>query len=97
MTPTVPLARAIGTSGKFARRRLVFVDPDGPDPVRVRWWQDRAYRWDCRMCGRQRDVECVHVFAAALLLAEEMFGLTRMPDLEATTDPDSFTEETNNV
>jgi hypothetical protein len=67
------------------RDRVVFV-VEGGGQVRVRWHLGRRRRWSCDACGLMDSAACVHTFAAALLLAEDVLGLRRVPELEATTN-----------
>lgn len=63
--------------------RLVRVDD--PEHARgvvlVRWKLGRREPWRCPVHGPQSAAECPHTFAAGLLLAENLLGLTRMPEL----------------
>lgn len=54
---------------------------DGRREVRVRWRMARDEPWRCDACGPMATADCDHVFAAALLIAEEHLGLTRIPAL----------------
>jgi hypothetical protein len=59
-----------------SRSRLVRVtDPiTGSVPVWLR--SNRGQIWHCSACGPMVRADCAHAFAAALLLADEMLGLT---------------------
>lgn len=78
--PSVLPARIVRPSSRQRTDRLVIVaDPDGE--VEVRWRLGRADPWRCGAHGPQPRVACAHAFAAALLLADDLLGLTRVPEL----------------
>lgn len=70
----------------IARQHHVTVDDPDVGGVSVRWFGDREARWRCGIDGDQSEPDCAHTFAAALLLAEHVFGLTRVPELNPTPD-----------
>lgn len=79
--PPVPPARLLArfTPGGVPE---VFVGvTDSGREVRVRWRMARGEPWRCDACGPMATADCLHVFAAALLLAEEFLGLSRIPSL----------------
>ena len=63
-----------------AHTRVLVVTDDDVD-VTVQWHYQRgpsqpAHRFNCYECGRaERANGCVHTFAAALVLADELLGL----------------------
>lgn len=71
--------------GDAVRGALVTVHDDGQD-IPVRWRLGRYETWRCDVCGPQPRPTCPHTFAAALRLAEELFGLTRAPELQPFTN-----------
>jgi len=82
MTTIALSAQAIGRPGGTSLTRLVFVLDDG-EHVRVRFDARKpSRRWECGIHGRQPDPVCVHTFSAALLLAEQLLGLTRVAELQ---------------
>ena len=81
MTTEIPAARI--TARYRAPEVFVAVD-DAAGEVRVRWRLGRAEPWRCDACGAMSTTDCAHVFAAALLLAEEFLGLTRLTELDPT-------------
>lgn len=83
MAPVLP-ARLVGAEPrKFTDRLVIVTDPD-VGPVNVRWSLGRAQAWRCRECGPMSHTDCLHTFAAAVLLAEHLLGLTRSPELQGT-------------
>lgn len=80
LMPEIPAARIVAQY----RAPEYFVTVDDPDAgeVRVRWRLYRAEPWRCDACGSMATTDCLHTFAAALLLGEQFFGLTRLPELE---------------
>jgi hypothetical protein len=66
---------------KSLDRRVVIQDPEA-GPVTVRWQLGREQPWRCSDCGPMTDAECQHTFAAGLVLAEQLLGLTRLPEYE---------------
>jgi hypothetical protein len=85
--PEVLTARLLPPNRDESRRVMVD-DPAGP--VAVRWFPDSGHRrWRCRLHGDQDQTECPHTFAAAVLLAEQLLGLARIPDLDPTAQKGS--------
>lgn len=72
----------------FPGRRIDYLalvtDPDLGE-VRVKWRHGHPTPWRCDACGTQQAVECLHTFSAAVTLAEELLGLTRIPELAPAT------------
>lgn len=67
------------------RARFVLVDdPDYEDGVVVRWRFAQPDPWRCPVDGHMTTADCAHTFAAALLIAEQLLGLTRVPELHPT-------------
>jgi hypothetical protein len=81
MTAPVPAARVVA---RYAATELFVTVDDPAGAVRVRWRLGRAQPWRCDSCGPQTTTACVHTFAAGLLLAEDLLGLTRLPELDPT-------------
>lgn len=80
---TVFIAHLHSPEAGALRHHLTVFDPD-IGGVSVRWFGDREARWRCRKDGDQIEPDCAHTFSAALHLAEHLFGLTRMPELNPT-------------
>ena len=70
------------------RSKLVIVDDPHAGPIVVRRLTG-SQQWRCGHCGPMPRADCNHTFSAGLLLAEEMFGLTRRPDLQPTTESEN--------
>jgi hypothetical protein len=83
MTADIPAARITARYG--APEYFVTVE-DADGEVRVRWRFGRAQGWRCDACGPMATTDCRHTFAAGLLLAEELLGLTRNPELHPITE-----------
>lgn len=79
----IPAARIVA---KYRAPEYIVTVDDPAGPVRVRWRLFRSVGWRCDLCGPMTTTDCMHTFAAALLLGEEFFGLTRLPELEPTTE-----------
>lgn len=94
MTTVLP-ARVLPAPEMRLPDRVVAVTDELGAEVLVRWRLVRsgdAWRWRCAACGPQVEAGCAHTFAAGLALAEELLGLTRVPELEpdrpaGQTDP----------
>ncbi len=69
---TLP-ARLTGGQTERKVEAALIVDDHGED-VLVRFKLGRP--WRCADCGPMERAECVHTFAAALVLAEQFLGLT---------------------
>jgi hypothetical protein len=83
--PTVPLlpARlAVNTGNRYRDECVVVTDLE--HDVRVRWAYRRPVPWRCSECGPMTAAECAHTFAAGVLLAEHLLGLTRSVHLKET-------------
>jgi hypothetical protein len=70
----------LNTGRKRNDRLVIVTDPDAGE-VRVRWNLARDEVWRCETCGPMQGAECPHTFSAGLLLAEDLLGLTRVPEL----------------
>ena len=77
--PVLP-AEAVGQNRRAAARLVIVADPEHGD-VKVRWVLGREQPYRCALCGPLTAATCRHTFAAALLLAEKLLGLTRVPEL----------------
>ena len=76
--------------GRYAFERFLLIrDDEDPEPVRVRWTMRSRTRWRCDVHGPMRRAECSHTFAAGLVLADELLGLTQAQP----TDPDQPQQE----
>lgn len=83
MTAPIPVTEVVA---RYAATEI-FVRVDDPaGPVRVRWRLGRAQPWRCDACGAMATTDCRHTFAAGLLLAEELLGLSRLPELHPTDE-----------
>lgn len=80
LAPALP-ARLVGQGQRSINRVAFVTDPDLGD-VRVRWQLGGESPWRCDACGRLDAADCAHTFAAGLLLAEQLLGLTRVPELD---------------
>lgn len=61
-----------------SRNRVAYVREPGDDwQTRVRWQYARPEMWRCDECGAMAEATCPHTFAVALVLAEQILGLTR--------------------
>lgn len=83
--PVLP-ARVINSVEQRERafRTLVVDDPDH-GAIHVRWRvkaDQRAWRWKCDLHGMTTDPDCVCAWSAAIHLAENLLGLTRLPALQ---------------
>jgi hypothetical protein len=67
------------------KSKLVIVEDPDAGPVVVRWLAGSEH-WRCGRCGPMSRAGCEHTFSAGLALAESMFGLSRRPDLQPTTE-----------
>jgi hypothetical protein len=81
-TSVLPASLVVDSSDPRYEYLVRVADPAEPSPVLVRWKLGRREPWRCVVHGRQAEVECEHTFAAGLLLAEHLLGLTRMPELQ---------------
>ena len=85
--PTVMAAQLMGPAAprRATQRHYMVTDPD-IGQVSVRWHLGRELPWRCREHGLMATADCPHVFSAALLLAEQALGLTRIPELQPTSE-----------
>lgn len=80
----LPATEVTLTSASKDLDRLVRVEDPERGAVSVRWRLGRADPWRCAACGPSTEANCPHTFSAALLLAETLLGLTRVPELNTT-------------
>jgi hypothetical protein len=78
--PEQPAILPVRVAGTMSSRRstdwaMFATEPDGRE-VRVRWSLGRSECWRCDDCGPMAKTECAHT------LAEQLLGLTRVPELE---------------
>jgi hypothetical protein len=73
--PGVLPTRIPGNHHPNRRDRLVIVTDPDIGLVTVRWELGRTPLWRCRSCGPRDDADCIHTFAAAVRLAEDLLGL----------------------
>lgn len=70
-------------------RLLSVTDPEHPDgAVAVRWHYDSPTPYRCGACGPQDRAECEHTFAAGLVLADRLLGLTAAGTEDTPTGDD---------
>lgn len=75
-------ARHAATDKRQNRDELVVVTETDGREVLVRWTYKRPAPWRCTDCGRMTTADCAHTFAAGVVLAEQILGLTRNVQLE---------------
>lgn len=64
-----------GNPSLASRGRLIAVDDPIYGVVLIRW-RIAAHRWKCAQDGLMTHADCPHAYAAALLLADVLLGLT---------------------
>jgi hypothetical protein len=80
----VAMASSIhGKPHASARSCLVLVEDPEHGTVAVRWRLTRN-AWKCEIHGVMRRADCLHTFAAALLLADRLLGIKPSTTLERT-------------
>jgi hypothetical protein len=83
MTDVAMATTIHGQPRASAQSRLVLVEDPEHGTVAVRWRMTRN-AWKCEVHGVMRRANCLHTFAAALLLADRLLGIKSAPTIERT-------------